>query len=90
MTGPKPHVPRPAVVPPRLNGLTPRTPSQEYCTPSGIWWRVYEVGERRSGTVVEPRSLVFESMTTMRRVCGFPHDWATLDGVALEHLSRQR
>ena len=90
MTGPTPRAERPVIAPPRLNWLTPRSPSQEYCTPSGIWWRVYEVGERRAGPVVEPRSLVFESMTTMRRVCAFPGNWATLDGVALEHLSRQR
>ena len=90
MTGPLRGPDRPAVAPPRLNWLTPRSPSEEYCTPSGVWWRVYEVGERRSGTIVEPKSLVFESMTTMRRVCGFPSDWASLDGVALEALSRQR
>ena len=90
MTGPAPRPERPAVPPPRLTWLTPRTPSQEYCTPSGVWWRVYEVAERRSGSITEPPSLVFESMTAMRRVCGFPGNWASLDSVALETLSRQR
>ncbi len=90
MTGSTPHKGRPDNTPARTTWLATRSASQEFCTPSGIWWRVYEVGERRSGPVVEPRSLVFESMSVMRRVCGFPSNWASLDGVALERLSRER
>ena len=90
VTRPAPGSGRTDGPPPRATWLTPRSPSQEYCTRAGVWWRVYEVAQRHVGPVVEPRSLVFESMTVMRRVCAFPNNWASLDGSALEQLSLER
>lgn len=60
-----------------------------FCDANGTWWCAYECDR----DVVRPnagRSLVFESLTIMRRVRQVPAGWWRLSAQELEALSWQR